>query len=83
MHIAEVVLAASGSSGDQGEWAPFLGDGFFAWMVLAFGAAMVVGNVLALVRPSKEGEQAPLGRAVAMIAVGAVAAVWGIASLVS
>ncbi|MDQ2678327.1 MAG: hypothetical protein M3Y51_06245 [Actinomycetota bacterium] len=29
----------------------FLGEDFLPWMVLAFGAALVVGNVLALVRP--------------------------------
>lgn len=29
----------------------FLGEDFLPWMVLAFGAAMVVGNVLALLRP--------------------------------
>ena len=59
----------------------FLGKNFFPWMILAFGAAMVVGNVLALVRPPADGERAPNGPAAAMITVGAVAAVWGIASL--
>lgn len=29
----------------------FLGEDFFPWMVLALGAAMVVGNLIALVRP--------------------------------
>ncbi len=29
----------------------FLGEDFFPWMILAFGGAMVVGNVLALLRP--------------------------------
>ncbi len=29
----------------------FLGEDFLPWMVLAFGAALVVGNVLALLRP--------------------------------
>ncbi|MCB1269892.1 MAG: hypothetical protein M9942_09020 [Microthrixaceae bacterium] len=38
----------------------FLGEDFFPWMVLAFGAAMVVGNVLALVRPpSDAGSRGP------------------------
>ena len=60
----------------------FLGDNFFPWMILAFGAAMVVGNILALVRPPGDGGRAPVGRAAVMITVGAVAAVWGIASLV-
>ena len=29
----------------------FLGKDLLAWLVLAFGAALVVGNVAALVRP--------------------------------
>lgn len=68
----------------------FLGQDFFPWMVLALGAAMVVGNVLALVRPPRPrpGESTPSGppprgRAVAMITLGAVAAVWGLASLLT
>lgn len=68
----------------------FLGEDFLPWMVLAFGAAMVIGPLLALVRPpapSEDGEatpqRPPLGRTVAMIVIGAVAAVWGLASLLS
>ena len=56
----------------------------------AFGAALVIGPLLALVRPPKDvagdGEEAqrpPLGRTVAMIVIGAIAAVWGAASLLS
>jgi hypothetical protein len=60
----------------------FLGEKFFPWMILAFGAAMVVGNVLALVRPPGEGGRAPVGRAAAMIVVGVLASIWGLASLV-
>lgn len=61
----------------------FLGDDFFPWIVLALGAAMVVGNVLALVRPPADGASPPVGRAVTMIVLGAVAAVWGAASLIT
>jgi hypothetical protein len=70
----------------------FLGKDFLPWMVLAFGAAMVIGPLLALVRPPRdvEGgdgdgtpERPPLARTIAMIAIGAVAAVWGAASLLS
>ncbi len=69
----------------------FLGKDFFPWVVLALGAAMVVGNVLALVRPAqpsaKDGAASagrpPVGRAVAMIVVGVVAAGWGLASLLT
>jgi hypothetical protein len=51
-------------------------------------ARAVVGTVLALVRPPKEHESGdldrpPMARSVVMIAVGSIAAIWGIASLVS
>ena len=66
-----------------------LGEDFLPWMVLAFGAALVVGPLLALVRPpqgdadSGDGppERPPLARTITMIVIGAVAAVWGLASL--
>ena len=65
----------------------FLGNQLLAWLLLALGGAMVVGNVMALVRPperAKEGElpRAPVGRSVAMMLAGLVAAVWAFASLV-
>lgn len=65
-----------------------LGDDLLPLLVLAFGAAMVVGSALALVRPpAKRGdddlERAPVGRSVAMIVVGAIAALWALASLVA
>ncbi len=66
----------------EGDGQLFLGPNFFPLMVLAFGAAMVVGNVLALVRPPREGGgRPPAARAVVLILLGAVAAVWGVASL--
>lgn len=66
----------------------FLGEDLLPLLVLALGAAMVVGNGLALVRPPvspKDGEleRAPAGRSLVMIAVGLVAAGWALASLVS
>lgn len=66
----------------------FLGEDLLPLMVLALGAAMVVGNGLALVRPPAEPRQgelsrAPAGRSLVMIAVGVVAAVWALASLLS
>ena len=66
---------------DDGGGTLFLGDDFFPWIVLALGAAMVVGNVLALIRPPADGGRPPVGRAVVMIVLGGVAAAWGIASL--
>ena len=71
----------------QDDFEPLLGADFFPWMVLAFGAAMVVGNVLALLRPpsdSVEGDRRPpLTRALVLIAVGVAAAAWGLASLLA
>ena len=66
----------------------FLGDNLLPYLVLALGAALVFGNGLALVRPPKEvrkGElaKAPVGRSAVMIAIGSVAAVWALASLVA
>ena len=66
----------------------FLGQDLLAWLVLAFGGALAVGNALALLRPPpepKEGEltRAPVGRTVTVAVVGLVAAVWAIASLIA
>ena len=66
----------------------FLGEDLLPYLVLALGTALVVGNGMALVRPprqAKEGElaRAPVARSVVMIAIGFVAAVWALASLVT
>lgn len=66
----------------------FLGDDLLPLMVLALGGAMLVGNVLALVRPPqrrREGEleRAPAARSITMAVLGGIAAVWAIASLVA
>lgn len=55
-------------------------------LVLALGAALVGGNVLALLRPPRaraEGdlERPPLARTALMIVVGLIAAVWALATL--
>lgn len=65
----------------------FLGEDLLAWLVLALGAALVAGNGMALLRPPAqrgEGdlERAPVGRTVLQIAIGLVASVWGLASLI-
>lgn len=75
-----------------------LGDDLLAWLLLAFGAALVFGNVAALLRPPAnrpaprpEGsdaggeaalDRAPLARTVLMIGVGVVAGGWALASLI-
>ena len=56
-------------------------------MTLAVGAALLFGNVVAIVRPPpapKEGElaRAPIARSVVMAAIGLVATVWALASLI-
>ena len=66
----------------------FLGEDLLAYLVLALGAAMAVGSAMALVRPNdapKEGElaRAPMGRSLVMIAVGTLAALWALASLIA
>lgn len=69
----------------------FLGHDLLAWLVLAFGAALVVGNVAALVRPPQDvdpdtGAVAPRGmraRAIVYAALGAIAAVWALATLLT
>lgn len=65
-----------------------LGPNFLQFLLLALAGALVVGNVLALVRPparradEHDLAQAPLARSVAMIAVGMIVVVWIIVSLV-
>jgi hypothetical protein len=66
-----------------------LGDDLLAWLLLAFGAALVVGNVLAMVRPPRprpgdlqpRQERPPLRRSVTMIVLGSVVAIWALATL--
>lgn len=66
----------------------FLGQDLLGWLVLAFGAAMCVGNVLAVVRPpnkrreASDLERAPVGRSMTMAIVGGLAALWALASLI-
>ncbi len=65
-----------------------LGEDLLPLLVLALGAAMVLGNVMAIVRPpqeQKEGEltKAPIGRSLGMAALGLVAAIWALASLLT
>jgi len=66
----------------------FLGQDLLPFLVLALGAALVFGNGMALIRPpkqAKEGElaRAPAGRSAVMMAIGFVAAIWALASLVT
>ena len=66
-----------------------LGENTLVLLVLALGAAMFVGNGLAIVRPPqrprKDGdlERAPITRSVVMMLIGLLASVWAIASLIN
>ena len=66
----------------------FLGKDLLAYLVLALGGALAVGNTLAIVKPPQKAksegdlEQAPVVRSIAMSVVGAIAALWALASLI-
>lgn len=66
----------------------FLGEDLLAYLVLALGGALCVGNVAALVRPPVERkeddlDEAPVARSVLMAALGGIAALWALASLLA
>jgi hypothetical protein len=66
----------------------FLGEDLLAYLVLAIGGALCVGNVLAIVRPPAEFaegdlERAPVGRSIVMAVAGGIAALWALASLLA
>ena len=67
----------------------FLGDDLLPFLVLAFGGALFVGNLLAVLKPPREQldethlERAPVARSLSFALVGLVAAIWAIASLAS
>ncbi len=66
----------------------FLGEDLLAWIMLALGAALVVGNTAALIKPPQgergatDLERAPVARSVAMALLGFVAGSWALASLI-
>lgn len=64
------------------------GNDLLVWLVLALGAAMVVGNVAALMRPPVQRDRrelpaAPRGRSIAFIVLGAVVGLWALATLLT
>ncbi len=67
----------------------FLGEDLLAWLVLALGAAMFAGNLLAVVRPPERPrdethlERAPVGRSLVIAALGLIAAIWAVATLIN
>lgn len=79
---AVVAVLAETSNGGA-----FLGEDLLAYLLLAFGGALLVGNLMALYRPPPqmraEGQRAPVGRSVGMAVLGGIAFVWALASLLS
>ena len=67
----------------------FLGEDLLAWLVLALGGALFAGNLLAIVKPPEHQreatdlQRAPVVRSAMMAAVGLVAAIWAIGSLIA
>ncbi|MBJ7460249.1 MAG: hypothetical protein JHC90_01535 [Ilumatobacteraceae bacterium] len=67
----------------------FLGEDLLAYLVLALGGALCVGNILAIVKPPPQPKseedlpRAPIVRTVTMAVIGGIAAAWALASLVS
>lgn len=68
----------------------FLGEDLLPLLLLAFGGAMMAGNIVALIRPpahmvaeDEEIEKPPFGRSVLMAALGAIGVIWAIATLVA
>jgi hypothetical protein len=64
----------------------FLGHDLIVWLLLALGGALLVGNLLAVFRPppqARKGElrRAPVGRSLFMAGLGAIAAIWALATL--
>lgn len=66
-----------------------MGEDLLAYLVLAFGGALFVGNLMAVVRPpaaqldESNLERAPVARSLLFAGLGFVAALWALASLVS
>ena len=63
-----------------------LGNDLLQWLILAFGGALALGNLLALVRPRPAGNDGdpvrpPLLRSLTMVVLGTLAAIWAFASL--
>ena len=66
----------------------FLGKDLIVWLLLALGAAMFAGNVMALVKPPpvRRGEEdlprAPRSRSIGMAAIGFVVALAALGALI-
>jgi hypothetical protein len=89
---AAAAAAGSASASSSGNNDLFGGTDLLRLLVLAFGGALVVGNVLARIRPPSHvatGDdnslraKPPLARSITMITIGMVAVIWALATLTS
>jgi hypothetical protein len=79
--------------GAESDGTLFLGEDLLVYLVLAFGGALFVGNVAALLRPPapRDGDgdgdvepvRAPVARSLVMAGLGLLGALWALASLVA
>ncbi|MEC9089462.1 MAG: hypothetical protein VX734_08700 [Actinomycetota bacterium] len=66
----------------------FLGPDLIPFLLLALGAALVVGNGLAMIKPrleprtENELRRAPIGRSLLMVAIGLIVSIWALATLI-
>ena len=76
--------------GADDSFTPFLGNDLLVYLVLAMGAALVAGNLAAIIRPPQRAdrsggdlERAPVTRSLVMAGIGLIAAVWALVSLIA
>lgn len=87
MPAARFLSVLAQAAGDETTGTGLFGGGdILVLLVLALGGALLVGNVLAVLRPPaqrRDGDldQAPVARTVAMGAIGLVAVVWAAGTL--
>ena len=66
----------------------FLGPDLIPFLLLALGAALVVDNGLAMIKPrweprtENELRRAPVGRSLLMVAIGLIVSIWALATLI-
>lgn len=88
--MTSLFVAVLASVTEEDDVSLFLGEDLIVWLVLAFGGALLAGNIAAVVRPPeralrKEGDldRAPVARSMVMAGIGLVATVWALVSLLA
>lgn len=83
-------VAVLANAAEDQDLSLFLGEDLIVWLVLAFGGALLAGNVAAIARPPQRGarkdgdlESAPVARSVVMALIGLVATIWALVSLLA